>query len=95
MDVPSHLSANELRVVRRLLWTEITQQLNLAEQDEVKKRLDWALITENESLMSEADALAEILGEVQVKTSVILDRQRLCTNPTRSLVRITMYGAPI
>ncbi|GAX81537.1 hypothetical protein CEUSTIGMA_g8965.t1 [Chlamydomonas eustigma] len=86
MDDPLHLSANELRVVRRLLWTEITQQLNPAEQDEVKKRLDWALITENESLMSEADALAEILGEVQVKTNAILDRQKICTNPTRSLV---------
>ncbi len=83
---PTSCSANELRTIRTLLWSEISSQLRPAERDEVKGALGRTLIEENESLFSEADALSEILGQVQASTAAVLDRQRLCSNPNRNMV---------
>mmetsp|Transcript_20989 Transcript_20989/g.45972 ORF Transcript_20989/g.45972 Transcript_20989/m.45972 type:complete len:551 (-) Transcript_20989:363-2015(-) len=89
MDEPNPvavLAAQDLRVVRELLWSVICKKLKPAEQDEVKRTIGVTLVEENEMLFNEAGALAEILGDVQLSTSALLERQQLCCNPQRRLV---------
>ena len=72
--------------MKTLLWVHISSQLKPAERDEVKHALGRSLIEGNESLFDEAEALADILGTVQLSTSAVLQRQKLCSNPNRSMV---------
>ena len=86
-------SASELRIVKTLLWEHLSSQLKAAERDEVKRALGWTLITDNDALFAEAEALADILGTVQLSTAAVLQRQRLCSNPNRSMVGRATGGA--
>ena len=79
-------SASELRTVKTLLWEHLSTQLKPAERDEVKRTLGRTLIDANEGLFAEAEALADILGTVQLSTTAVLQRQKLCSNPNRSMV---------
>ena len=88
-------SASELRIVRTLLWDHISSQLQPAEQEEVKRAIGWTQVTENEALFAEAEALADILGTVQMSTSAVLQRQKLCSNPNRSMVGRDTQGRRI
>eukprot|EP00798_Chlamydomonas_sp_ICE-L_P005805 gene5805-6090_t len=83
---PSALPAGELRLVQVLLWTIVSEKLRPAERDEVKRAIGSSIIEENESLFTEADALAQILGDVQLSTGDLMERHNLCANPQRQLV---------
>ncbi|KAG1662172.1 hypothetical protein FOA52_006392 [Chlamydomonas sp. UWO 241] len=79
--------AHELRIVRELLWEVVASCLpSPAEREEVKRAIGWGRVEDNEGLFSEASALAEILGDVQLSTQQVLDRQKLFANPQRRLV---------
>jgi hypothetical protein len=54
---------------------------------QVKRAIGWGRVEDNEGLFAEASALAEILGDVQLSTQQVLDRQKLFANPQRRLVR--------
>jgi vesicle-fusing ATPase len=47
------------------------------------------------ALFAEAEALADILGTVQMSTSAVLQRQKLCSNPNRSMVGRDTQGRRI
>ena len=51
----------------------------------MRKTIGAALLEENEALMREADALAEILGDVQLQNAELVARQRLADEPARRL----------
>lgn len=44
------------------------------------------MLDENAGLLAEACALADILGDVQLSSSVLLARQQLVSNPQRNMV---------
>ncbi len=52
---------------------------------QVKRAIGTLLVDENRALFDEATALAEILGDVQLKTSALLQRRQLCSNPERNM----------
>ena len=85
-------SASDLRTVKTLLWAHLSSQLKPAERGEVKHVLGRSLIEGNEELFAEAEALADILGTVQLTTATVLQRQKLCNNPNRSMVRSSPAG---
>ncbi len=87
LDPETCCSAAGLRSVKSLLWGELAQHLRPAERDEVKRALGWSLVAENEALFAEAEALADILGDVQISTAAVLERHKLFSNPNRSMVR--------
>ena len=53
---------------------------------QVRRALGSSTIDENEQLMSEADALAEIIGDVRHRTDTRAHARRLYENPNRALV---------
>ncbi|GLI69598.1 hypothetical protein VaNZ11_014260 [Volvox africanus] len=79
-------NAQQLRVVKQLLWDVISLHLYPAERDEIRRALGNSLLDDNETLFAEAGALADILGDVQLNTSALLARHQLCSNPQRSMV---------
>ncbi|GIL75008.1 hypothetical protein Vretimale_2497 [Volvox reticuliferus] len=79
-------NAQQLRVVKQLLWDVISLHLYPAERDEIRRTLGNSLLDDNETLFAEAGALADILGDVQLNTSALLARHQLCSNPQRSMV---------
>ncbi|EFJ41228.1 hypothetical protein VOLCADRAFT_98787 [Volvox carteri f. nagariensis] len=79
-------NAQQLRVVKQLLWEVISLHLYPAERDEIRRALGTALLDDNETLFAEAGALADILGDVTLNTSALLARHQLCSNPQRSMV---------
>lgn len=83
--------ANELRQVTSLLWTSIEASLHPAEFPEVRRALGVSALEENERLMEEATALAEIIGDVRHRVDTAAHRRlnaqkSLYSNPTRALV---------
>ncbi|KAL6765924.1 hypothetical protein V8C86DRAFT_13250 [Haematococcus lacustris] len=83
--------ASNLRVVQQLVWTALCEHLKRAEQDEVKQAIGAALVDENELLYNEADALASILGDVQLTSQALLSRQQLFDNPQRRMVERELH----
>ncbi|MEW5303163.1 MAG: hypothetical protein WDW36_005882 [Sanguina aurantia] len=79
-------AADDLRVVRKLLWEVLSAKLHPAERQEVKRAIGAALIEENTGLFAEADAYSEILGDVQLGTEALLVRRQRCSTPQRTLV---------
>jgi hypothetical protein len=83
--------ANELRQVTSLLWTSIEASLHPAEFPEVRRALGVSALEENERLMEEATALAEIIGDVRHRVDTAAHRRlnaqkSLYSNPSRALV---------
>ena len=83
--------ADELRQVTSLLWTSIEASLHPAEFPEVRRALGVTALEENERLMEEATALAEIIGDVRHRVDTAAHRRlnaqkSLYANPTRALV---------
>ena len=83
--------ADELRQVTSSLWTWMEASLNPAELPEVRRAIGVRALEENERLMEEATALAEIIGDVRHRVDTAARgrpcaRKSLCANPTRALV---------
>ena len=83
--------ANELRQVTTTLWTSIEASINRVELPEVRRALGVTALEENERLMEEATALAEIIGDVRHRVDTAAHRRlnaqkSLYANPTRALV---------
>ena len=83
--------ANELRQVTTTLWTSIEASINRVELPEVRRALGVTALEENERLMEEATALAEIIGDVRHRVDTAAHRRlnaqkSLYSNPTRALV---------
>ena len=53
---------------------------------QVKKAIGTTILDENEDLFTEAAALADILGDIQLSTKALVARQQLVSNPQRKLV---------
>lgn len=84
-DVWASADANTLRAVRQLTFQALADALPPSEVDEVRQLVGRALVDENEDLMREADALAEILGDVQMQNAALVARQKLADEPARRL----------
>lgn len=83
--------ANELRQVTTTLWTSIEASINRVELPEVRRALGVTALEENERLMEEATALAEIIGDVRHRVDTAAHRRlnaqkSLYSNPSRALV---------
>ena len=83
--------ADELRQVTTTLWTSIEASINRVELPEVRRALGVTALEENERLMEEATALAEIIGDVRHRVDTAAHRRlnaqkSLYSNPTRALV---------
>ncbi|MEW5309613.1 MAG: hypothetical protein WDW38_001491 [Sanguina aurantia] len=83
-------AADDLRVVRKLLWEVLSAKLHPAERQEVKRAIGAALIEENTGLFAEADAYSEILGDVQLGTEALLVRRQRCSTPQRTLEKLNV-----
>lgn len=82
--------ARQLRLVQQLLWSIIEERLTPAERDEVKRAIGVTLVDGNQSLYEEANALSEIIAEVQFSTADLLNRHekqhKVCRCPRRDMV---------
>ena len=83
--------ADELRQVTTTLWTSIEASINRVELPEVRRALGVTALEENERLMEEATALAEIIGDVRHRVDTAAHRRlnaqkSLYSNPTGALV---------
>ena len=56
---------------------------------QVRRSIGVAVIEENDSIFQEANALSEILGDVQTSTNAVMQRHRLCMNPQRNMASWT------
>ncbi len=59
------VAADELRMVKELLWHAVESRVAPAEREEVRRVLGERVLEENEQIYAEAGALAEIIGEVR------------------------------
>lgn len=53
---------------------------------QIRRAVGARLIDDNEALFQEANALAEILGDVHQSTEALVARRNLCSNPERTMV---------
>eukprot|EP00955_Chlamydomonas_euryale_P082688 363759-Chlamydomonas_euryale.AAC.7 len=58
---------------------------------QVKRAIGWTRTEDNAGLFAEAEALAEILGDVQLSNTQLQERQRLLSNPQRGLVGVEVH----
>lgn len=55
---------------------------------QIKRAVGGGVVDENEALFQEANALAEILGDVHQNTEALIARRNLCSNPERAMVGV-------